>query len=95
LHRAQYGENLRTACEDAPVLRKGSPVSEGSSVEAYEAAGYVEFLVAGQPAVGEYHCSECGYGVAVQRELPMCPMCRGSVWERSTFRTITHGRPRQ
>ena len=69
-------------------------MSEGSRADAYEAAGYVEFLAAGQPAVGEYQCSECGYGVAVQRELPMCPMCRGSAWEPSSaWRAFSRGRP--
>jgi rubredoxin len=41
----------------------------------------VAFLAAGDPAVGEFRCSECGYGVSVSRTLPRCPMCGGRVWE--------------
>ena len=58
-------------------------MSDRSSADQYEAAEYVEFLGAGEPAEGEYHCSECGYGVAVQRPLPLCPMCGGAAWEAS------------
>jgi rubrerythrin len=68
-------------------------VSEGSSVDTYEAAGYVEFLAAGEAATGAYHCSECGYGVAVQRVLPLCPMCHGSVWEPSAWPSFARGQP--
>jgi rubredoxin len=41
----------------------------------------VTFLAAGEPAVGEFRCSECRYGVSVYRALPTCPMCGGTVWE--------------
>ena len=44
-------------------------------------AGFVEFGVAGSPAAGEFRCAECGYGAVVQRVLPQCPMCGGTVWE--------------
>ena len=47
--------------------------------------GYVEFLDSGQRAKGEFHCSECGYGVAICRELPRCPQCGGASWEQSTW----------
>jgi hypothetical protein len=86
LHGAQYGENPGAACEDAPRERRGLLVSEGSIADRYQATGYVEFFAAGEAAAGEYYCSECGYGVAVQRVLPLCPMCRGAVWEKSTLR---------
>jgi rubrerythrin len=42
---------------------------------------YVEFVRAGAPAAGAYHCSECGYGVIVRVSLPQCPMCSGTTWE--------------
>jgi rubrerythrin len=42
---------------------------------------FVEFLQMGDAVKGEFHCSECGYGVTVCRELPVCPMCSGEVWE--------------
>jgi len=54
---------------------------------------FVQFFPAGSNAKGEYHCSECGYGVAVYRTLPQCPMCGGSTWEQSTwspFRRAVH-----
>jgi Zn finger protein HypA/HybF involved in hydrogenase expression len=37
-------------------------------------------LSAGASARGEFHCSECGYGITVHRALPTCPMCRGTEW---------------
>jgi rubrerythrin len=54
---------------------------------------YVSFVSAGTSAKGEYHCSDCGYGVTVFRALPRCPMCGGKSWEQSTwspFRAYTH-----
>ena len=45
----------------------------------------VVFLAAGDHAKGEFRCAECGYGVAVCRELPVCPMCAGVVWEASRW----------
>jgi hypothetical protein len=56
--------------------------------------GFVKFLSAGTSAKGEYHCSDCGYGVTVFRVLPVCPMCSGKSWELSTwspFRAYTRG----
>lgn len=46
---------------------------------------YVEFVVSGAAAKGEFHCSECGYGVTIVRVLPVCPMCQGTSWEQSTW----------
>ena len=43
---------------------------------------YVEFVSTGEPVKGEYHCTDCGYGVTVHRELPRCPMCGGRLWEQ-------------
>ena len=39
------------------------------------------FFTAGVEASGEFRCSGCGYGVVVRSLLPVCPMCRGHVWE--------------
>ena len=45
--------------------------------------------VAGSPAAGEFRCAECGYGAIVQRVLPQCPMCGGTVWEsRGPLRSL-------
>jgi rubrerythrin len=46
---------------------------------------FVEFFAAGQSVKGEYHCSDCGYGVTIVRALPLCPMCGGISWEQSPW----------
>lgn len=46
---------------------------------------FVEFVPSGERAKGEYHCSECGYGVTVFSVLPRCPMCGGASWEQSAW----------
>jgi rubrerythrin len=51
----------------------------GRNVEARERADYARVLGAGES--GEFHCSQCGYGVIVQRTPPRCPMCSGTTWE--------------
>src|SRR5712691_132343 len=48
-------------------------------------ADYVAFVAAGAHVKGEFHCSECGYGVTVYRELPVCPMCGNGTWEQSAW----------
>jgi rubrerythrin len=48
-------------------------------------------LLAGAEVVGEYRCATCGYGVAVRRALPACPMCGGVTWEPSaTSAFVSH-----
>ncbi len=59
----------------------GEQVRESSTGE----DDFVQLFPTGSSAKGEYHCSECGYGVAVARELPRCPMCGGTSWEQSTW----------
>ncbi|HVA30974.1 MAG TPA: hypothetical protein VMU58_06860 [Gaiellaceae bacterium] len=44
------------------------------------------YLVTGEPAVGEFRCRGCGYGVIVQRALPRCPMCSGTAWKPGSWR---------
>ena len=44
----------------------------------------VVFHAAGTVIAGEFQCSDCGYGIAVQAALPRCPMCRGGSWEQLT-----------
>jgi hypothetical protein len=55
---------------------------ERSPTETLSAAGYVYFHATGDLVAGDFYCSECGYGVSVARELPRCPMCSGTTWER-------------
>lgn len=65
---------------------------EDRRTEASAAAGAPTFLAAGAAATGEFRCAECGYGVAVRARLPVCPMCRGVVWDEPA--TSPYGRPR-
>jgi hypothetical protein len=51
-----------------------------------------EFWRSGTSAKGEFHCSECSYGVIVTRELPTCPMCGGESWERATWSPFARSR---
>lgn len=51
---------------------------------------YVEFWAAGETVKGEFHCSECGYGVMIVRALPVCPMCGGRTWEQTSWHPFTH-----
>jgi hypothetical protein len=53
---------------------------------------YVEFLATGDRAKGEYHCSDCGYGVTVYRALPRCPMCGGRTWEHTAWSPFSRER---
>ena len=46
---------------------------------------YVPFSAAGESAKGEFRCAECGYGITVCRELPVCPMCSGESWEPGSW----------
>jgi rubrerythrin len=50
---------------------------------------FIQFWSMGTSAKGEFHCSECGYGVTVHRELPRCPMCGGDAWEQSDLSPFT------
>jgi hypothetical protein len=60
-------------------------MTEGFKTPAAATGDYVEFWSAGQSAKGEFHCSECGYGVTIVRALPPCPMFGGTAWERSLW----------
>jgi rubrerythrin len=64
--------------------------------EAWHAAhgdgDFVEFVIAGAAARGEYHCSDCGYGVTVHAILPQCPMCAGTHWEPADWTPFSRAR---
>ena len=34
-------------------------------------------------------CAGCGYGIAIRREPPPCPMCQGTEWEPGSWRPIS------
>jgi rubrerythrin len=50
---------------------------------------FVDFYATGASAKGEFHCSECGYGVTVHAALPRCPMCGGESWEQADWSPFT------
>jgi len=64
-------------------------MTEGMKRPTAAIGDYVEFWSAGQPVKGEFHCSECGYGVTIVRALPVCPMCGGTEWEQSPWSPFT------
>jgi hypothetical protein len=48
----------------------------------------------GERAVlGDYRCSDCGYGAVLDGELPICPMCHAQSWELVGDGPIRRGRP--
>ena len=64
----------------------------GAGVERTEAAtgdDFIAFHASGERVVGEFHCSDCGYGIVSRGLLPSCPMCRGASWEESPWRPFT------
>jgi rubredoxin len=62
-----------------------------------EPGSFVAFFASGDVVKGEFHCSDCGYGVTVYRSLPVCPMCAGTTWEQVPWspltRALDHGEP--
>jgi rubrerythrin len=65
-------------------------VEQVQAGEASEATDYVHFFfTTGEAAKGEFHCSECGYGVTVHSKLPACPMCASTEWEQTAWSPMT------
>jgi hypothetical protein len=64
-----------------PAQASVAPVEHLPAVP-LEDPGFVDFAVAGAELSGEFRCADCGYGAVIQRTLPVCPMCGGSVWEK-------------
>jgi len=61
---------------------EGSTAAPAAAVDTkLDDSGFVDFAVTGTQAAGEFRCADCGYGAVVQRVLPQCPMCGGTVWE--------------
>ncbi len=63
------------------VEESATPAGPAPLEVALDEPGFVDFAVAGSAAAGEFRCAECRYGAVVQRVLPQCPMCGGTVWE--------------
>jgi rubrerythrin len=68
-------------------MRQGTETTRAAADE------FVEFWDAGQPVKGEFHCSECNYGVTVVRALPLCPMCGGTSWEQTEWSPFKRVQP--
>jgi hypothetical protein len=60
-------------------------VHRATSTEPVEADDYVQFWATGDRVKGEFHCSDCGYGVTVHAQLPACPMCASTSWEQAPW----------
>ena len=46
---------------------------------------FVEFVRAGERAVGEFECVACSCRAVVHGDLPPCAECGGTLWERSSW----------
>ena len=64
---------------------------------------FVPFVTAGARATGQFRCADCGYGITIHAELPICPMCAGTTWEETEwspfsnapgFRSLSRPTPR-
>jgi rubrerythrin len=64
-------------------------MAEGLEINRVATDDYVEFWASGQIVTGEFHCSDCGYGVTIMRALPLCPMCHGTSWEQCDWSPFT------
>jgi rubrerythrin len=60
-------------------------VEQVQAGERSQLTDYVSFFATGEAAKGEFHCSECGYGVTVHSKLPACPMCASTSWEQTAW----------
>jgi rubrerythrin len=84
-HRRARGRAFsedEVAVQDVKVQAERSPNGRSAPVAVpLDDSGFADFLVAGTKAAGEFRCGDCGYGAVVQRALPPCPMCGGTVWE--------------
>ena len=83
MHGSSMGKySLKRARFSSRVRGRMADVQKAVGTRADE---FVEFWPAGESVKGEFHCAECGYGVAVCRELPRCPMCGGESWEHTAW----------
>jgi rubrerythrin len=84
-HRRTWGRAFsedEEAVQDVEVRVDGSAKAPTAPVPLpLDDYGFADFRVAGTEVAGEFRCSDCGYGAVVQRALPPCPMCGGTVWE--------------
>ena len=46
---------------------------------------FVEFVRAGERAVGEFECVACSCRAVVHGDLGPCAECGGTLWERSSW----------
>ena len=75
--------------ENVPREEGVSVIEPTAATDSVEQDDYVRFWATGERVKGEFHCSGCGYGVTVHRELPACPMCASTSWEQAAWRPFT------
>ena len=75
------GMNLSNVPHEEGVLM----IERAASTETPESQDFVRFWAAGERVKGEFHCSDCGYGVTVHTRLPACPMCASVSWEQTAW----------
>ena len=54
-------------------------------IQGTEVGSSVPVYASGTRVKGEFHCVECGYGVAIHDRLPSCPMCRCGRWKAAAW----------
>ena len=84
------GMNLSNVPHEEGILM----IERAASTETPESQDFVRFWAAGERVKGEFHCSDCGYGVTIVRALPLCPMCGGKSWEQFAWSPFTRSRQR-
>jgi rubrerythrin len=78
--RASYGDREAVEQVGAQLEERWEWPAPAAEV-LLESDGSPDLAVSGTAIAGEFRCADCGYGAIVQRELPQCPMCGGTVWE--------------
>ena len=87
---------MRSGTRKATLGDKGSPPCDPGAnhqgahmgIAIIRAAATQAGFGAGAAARGEFHCTDCGYGIIVHHVLPTCPMCRSTDWQPSPSRRL-------
>ena len=67
------------------MTEPGSWIADGR----LDPSDYVEFVEAGESAVGQFECIGCSHRIMVRRSLPACMQCGGKLWESSRWTPFT------
>ena len=78
-------------CENSIVADLGVGLNRFEQVPTTAADGdETPPYAAGEHCKGEFRCADCGYGVTVCRELPICPMCGCEAWHSVSWSPMAH-----